>query len=172
MTDYIIPVIIVFIVVYALIKGVPVFDVFISGAKEGFGTAASVLPALIGLMTAIGMFKASGALDMLTAAIRPLAQMVHIPPEVVPLAIVRPISGSGALAVFQDILKSYGPDSLIGQVASVMQGSTETTFYTVAVYYGAVQVRETGRTIPAALAGDLTGLLVSVLAVRLLFGGG
>ena len=109
---------------------------FISGAKEGFGTATSVLPALISLMTAIGMFKASGALDMLTAAIRPLAQMVHIPPEVVPLAIVRPISGSGALAVFQDILKSYGPDSLIGQVASVMQGSTETTFYTIAVYYG------------------------------------
>ena len=80
MTDYIIPAIIVFIVVYALIKGVPVFDVFISGAKEGFGTATSVLLALIGLMTAIGMFKASGALDMLTAAIRPLAQMVHIPP--------------------------------------------------------------------------------------------
>ncbi|MEM0529976.1 nucleoside recognition domain-containing protein [Zongyangia sp. HA2173] len=168
MTDYIIPAIIVFIVVYALIKGVPVFDVFISGAKEGFGTATSVLPALIGLMTAIGMFKASGALDMLTAAIRPLAQMVHIPPEVVPLAIVRPISGSGALAVFQDILKSYGPDSLIGQVASVMQGSTETTFYTIAVYYGVTKVQRTRHTLASSLVGDVTGFFMSALTVQLI----
>lgn len=168
MTDYIIPAIIVFIVVYALIKGVPVFDVFISGAKEGFGTATSVLLALIGLMTAIGMFKASGALDMLTAAIRPLAQMVHIPPEVVPLAIVRPISGSGALAVFQDILKSYGPDSLIGQVASVMQGSTETTFYTIAVYYGVTKVQRTRHTLVSSLVGDVTGFFMSALTVQLI----
>lgn len=168
MTDYIIPAIIVFIVVYALIKGVPVFDVFISGAKEGFGTATSVLLALIGLMTAIGMFKASGALDMLTAAIRPLAQMVHIPPEVVPLAIVRPISGSGALAVFQDILKSYGPDSLIGQVASVMQGSTETTFYTIAVYYGVTKVQRTRHTLASSLIGDVTGFFMSALTVQLI----
>ena len=168
MTDYIIPAIIVFIVVYALIKGVPVFDVFISGAKEGFGTAASVLPALIGLMTAIGMFKASGALAMLTAAIRPLAQMVHIPPEVVPLAIVRPISGSGALAVFQDTLKSYGPDSLIGQVASVMQGSTETTFYTIAVYYGVTKVQRTRHTLASSLVGDVTGFFMSALTVQLI----
>ncbi len=168
MTDYIIPAIIVFIVVYALIKGVPVFDVFISGAKEGFGTATSVLLALIGLMTAIGMFKASGALDMLTAAIRPLAQMVHIPPEVVPLAIVRPISGSGALAVFQDILKSYGPDSLIGQVASVMQGSTETTFYTIAVYYGVTKVQRTRHTLASSLVGDVTGFFMSALTVQLI----
>lgn len=168
MTDYIIPAIIVFIVVYALIKGVPVFDVFISGAKEGFGTATSVLLALIGLMTAIGMFKASGALDMLTAAIRPLAQMVHIPPEVVPLAIVRPISGSGALAVFQDILKSYGPDSLIGQVASVMQGSTETTFYTIAVYYGVTKVQCTRHTLASSLIGDVTGFFMSALTVQLI----
>ena len=168
MTDYIIPAIIVFIVVYALIKGVPVFDVFISGAKEGFGTATSVLLALIGLMTAIGMFKASGALDMLTAAIRPLAQMVHIPPEVVPLAIVRPISGSGALAVFQDILKSYGPDSLIGQVASVMQGSTETPFYTIAVYYGVTKVQRTRHTLASSLVGDVTGFFMSALTVQLI----
>ena len=162
MTDYIIPAIIVFIVVYALIKGVPVFDVFISGAKEGFGTATSVLLALIGLMTAIGMVKASGALDMLTA------EMVHIPPEVVPLAIVRPISGSGALAVFQDILKSYGPDSLIGQVASVMQGSTETTFYTIAVYYGVTKVQRTRHTLASSLIGDVTGFFMSALTVQLI----
>ena len=124
--------------------------------------------ALIGLMTAIGMFKASGALDMLTAAIRPLAQMVHIPPEVVPLAIVRPISGSGALAVFQDILKSYGPDSLIGQVASVMQGSTETTFYTIAVYYGVTKVQRTRHTLASSLVGDVTGFFMSALTVQLI----
>ncbi|WP_262398117.1 spore maturation protein [Zongyangia hominis] len=144
------------------------FDVFIEGAKEGFGTAATVLPALIGLMTAIGMFKASGALDMLTAALRPVASLAQVPPEVVPLAIVRPISGSGALAVFQDILKTYGPDSLIGQVASVMQGSTETTFYTIAVYYGVTKVSRTRHTLVSSLTGDLTGFLMSALTVQLM----
>lgn len=168
MTDFIIPAVIVFIIVYALIRGVKVFDVFVAGAKEGFGTAATVLPALIGLMTAIGMFKASGALDMLTAALRPIANLAQVPPEVVPLAIVRPISGSGALAVFQDILKSYGPDSLIGQVASVMQGSTETTFYTIAVYYGVTKVSRTRHTLVSSLTGDLTGFLMSAVTVQLM----
>ncbi len=167
-SHYILPVVIVIIVGYGLIKRVPVFDCFLEGAKEGLTASVQILPALIALITAVGMFKASGALDIFTYALRPFANLLHLPQEVIPLAILRPISGSGALVIFQDILQQYGPDSFVGQVASVMQGSTETTFYTIAVYYGATKAQKTRHTLPSALTADIAGFFMSAVAVRLL----
>lgn len=141
---------------------------FWKAAKEGLTSSVQILPALIALITAVGMFKASGALDVITYSLRPVANLLHLPQEVIPLAILRPISGSGALVIFQDILQQYGPDSFVGRVASVMQGSTETTFYTIAVYYGATRVQKTRHTLPSALTADIVGFFMSALAVRLL----
>ena len=132
-------------------------------------SAVQILPALIALITAVGMFKASGALDLLTAFLRPLFSLLRLPDAVIPLALLRPISGSGAMVIFQDILQRYGPDSFAGRVASVMQGSTETTFYTIAVYFGAAKVAKTRYAVPAALCGDVAGFLAASWAVRLLF---
>ena len=157
-----IPTAVVLIIGYGLIRGVRVFEVFLEGAKEGLEMSWRILPALVALVVAVGMFKASGGLDLLSFALSPLC-------EVMPLALMRPVSGSGAMVVFTDLLKTYGPDSMIGRIASVMMGATETTFYTVALYYGAARVRDTRHTIPAALTADLTGFFMSALAVRLLF---
>ena len=139
-------------------------------AREGLSTAVSITPALICLLTAVAMFKASGALDVLSWGLSPLAQAVGLPGEVIPLALLRPISGSGAMVLFNDLLAVYGPDSFIGRVASVMEGSTETTFYTIAVYYGATHVTRTRHTLPSALSADLAGILMSGVAVRLFLG--
>lgn len=168
-SDYIIPAVMCGILAYGLFRRVDVFAAFLDGAKEGLTTSLRIMPALVALMTAVGMFKASGALDLLTWCLSPAAALLRLPREVLPLAILRPISGSGAMAIFQNILQTHGADTLIGRVASVMQGSTETTFYTIAVYYGATKVRQTRHTLPAALTGDLVGFVVSAVAVRLLF---
>lgn len=167
---YIVPAIAALFLAAGLVEGVPVFDVFMEGAKEGLATAVRILPSLIGLMTAVGVFKASGALDMLSQALSPAARLMGLPPEVMPLALLRPVSGSGGMAVFRDLLAAHGPDSFVGRVASVMMGSTETTFYTIAVYYGAVGVRKTRHTLPAALGADLAGFVFSSLAVLWFFG--
>lgn len=166
----VIPVVLCVIVLGGLYKGVPVFDCFLEGAKDGLMTSVRILPALVALMTAVGMFKASGAMDILSFGLAPVARLLGIPREVIPLALLRPISGSGALAIFQDIIKTYGADSFVGRTASVMQGSTETTFYTIAVYYGATSVKNTRHTLTASLTGDLTGFVLSAIAVRLIFG--
>ncbi|MEG1448737.1 MAG: spore maturation protein [Oscillospiraceae bacterium] len=166
-SSYIIPVIIAIILMAGLYKGVNIFDTFICGAKEGLSTCISILPPLIALITAVGMVKASGALDIIAYTLRDFSNLLGMPSEVMPLAILRPISGSGALAMFKEILDTYGADSYIGLVASVMQGATETTFYTIAVYYGAVNIIKTRHTLPSALAGDLTGFIMSALCVRL-----
>ena len=167
---YIVPAIAALFLAAGLVEGVPVFDVFMEGAKEGLATAVRILPSLISLMTAVGVFKASGALDMLAQALSPAARLMGLPPEVMPLALLRPVSGSGGMAVFRDLLAAHGPDSFVGRVASVMMGSTETTFYTIAVYYGAVGVRKTRHTLPAALGADLAGFVFSSLAVLWFFG--
>ena len=117
-------------------------------------------------MVAIGVFKSSGALDVLTFALKPITSLINMPSEVVPLVILRPISGSGATAVVQDILKSCGADSFAGRVASVMQGSTETTFYTLAVYFGATGVKNIKRAIPCAVIGDITGIITALMIIR------
>ncbi len=168
-TNFIIPLLLSGVMIYGLIKRVNVFDTFIEGAKEGFQTSVKILPALVALMIAVTMFKASGALDILTYSISPVTDFLRIPEEVLPLALLRPVSGSGALAMLETILAQHGPDSLVGRVASVLQGSTETTFYTIAVYYGAVSIKNTRHTVLASLAADFTTLVMSCIAVRLFF---
>lgn len=167
---YILPGVILLILVFGLVRRVPLFETFLSGAKEGISSTFSIAPALVGLITAVSMLKASGALDLFTAALRPVASFLGLPAEVMPMTLLRPVSGSGSLAFLDSILRSFGPDSFAGRVAAVMMGSTETTFYTVAVYYGAVGVQKTRHTIPAALTGDAVSFLVAALTVRLFFG--
>ncbi|MEA5012045.1 MAG: spore maturation protein [Angelakisella sp.] len=170
-TDFIVPLVIGGVFFWGMVKGVNVFDCFMEGAKDGLKVSVSILPALVCLLTAVSMFKASGALDVFTHALGPAAESIGIPREIIPLALLRPVSGSGAMVLFKDILQTYGPDSFVGRVASVLEGSTETTFYTIAVYYGATQVKKTRHTLVASLSGDVTGLIFSVLTVRLLLGG-
>lgn len=168
--SYMLPAVFFAVMLYGFLKGVDVFSAFVSGAAEGVKVCVRILPSLVALMTAVGVFSASGALDMLTAFLQPFTDFIGLPRQVTPLALLRPISGSGALAVFSDILSKYGPDSYIGRVASVLQGSTETTFYTIAVYFGATKITKTRHTLPASLLADLTGFVMSGFFVRMLLG--
>src|SRR6059058_356004 len=136
-----IPVLLVAIPLVGLIKKIKVYDVFIEGAKEGFQVAIRIIPFLVGILVAIGMFRASGSMDLLTNALRPALAAIRFPPEVFPLAVLRPMSGSGSLALATDIAKRYGPDSMLGRMAGTLYGSSETTFYVLAVYFGAVGVK-------------------------------
>ncbi|MDE6762370.1 MAG: spore maturation protein [Oscillospiraceae bacterium] len=170
MSDLIIPFFIALIMIIGLIKHVDVFGEFTEGAKENLKAAFDVLPALIALMTAIGMFKASGTLEIISEAISPITEFLGFPEECIPLAIIRPVSGSGALAVFESILNDVSPDSFAGRVASVIIGSTETTFYTIAVYYGITNVKKTRHAVTSSLTADLTGFIISALTVRLILG--
>jgi spore maturation protein B len=157
-----IPVLLVTIPLVGIIRGVKVYDVFIEGAKEGFQVAVRIIPFLVGILVAIGMFRGSGAMDLLTAALGPLARATGFPAELVPLTILRSLTGSGSLAFTTDLINTHGPDSLIGRMAATMYGSTETTFYVLAVYFGAVGIRRTRHAVPAALIGDLVAAIVAV----------
>lgn len=168
-TDFIIPVMIAAIMGIGLYKKVNVFNEFIEGAKENLKVGIQILPALIALMTAVGMFKASGALDYITAFMKPVTSFLGFPAECLPLAIIRPISGSGALAVYEAILNDNHPDSFVGRVASVLLGSTETTFYTVAVYFSVTKIKKIKHTITASLAADITGFIMSALTVSIFY---
>ncbi len=169
-TDWVIPVLLTMVLVYGALHRTDVYGTLTKGAEEGLQVLLRIAPALVGLMTVLAMFRASGALDALSSAAAPLLEWLGIPSETVPLMLLRPLSGSGALAVTGDLIAAYGPDSYVGRVAAVMMGSTETTFYTVAVYFGAAGITRTRHTIPAALTADFTGFLVAALMVRLLFG--
>ena len=162
------PLIILTVTAIGIFSKTNIFEAFIEGASDGLKTTRDILPALICLMTCIGMFKASGALEMFTYIIKPITDFFGFPSECTPLIFLRPMSGSGALSLFDGILAENGADSLAGKIAAVMMGSTETTFYTIAVYFGAVKIKNTRYAIPAALAGDITGWIVSSVAVRLL----
>ena len=164
----IIPVVISLIVANGILKKAPVFDLFIKGAKSGIETSFRILPSLVGLIVAISMLRASGFFDVAENLIAPISDKLNFPEELVPLALIRPISGSASLAVVRDILSRFGADSLIGRCASVMMGSTETTFYTLAVYFGAVGITNSRYTVKCALLADLTGIIASVIAVSLL----
>lgn len=166
-TSLVVPVFVLGVILYSLHRKIGVFDTFIEGAKENIKVSIDILPSLVALMLAVEMFKASGALTALTELIEPITRVIGIPSECVPLALMRPISGSGALSMLDSILAEYGPDSFIGRVASVLMGSTETTLYTVAVYFGAVKIRKTRHALPSALVGDFMAFLLSALAVRL-----
>ena len=151
-------------------RRVDVYDALVTGGKSGLQVAVSILPALAALLTAVYMFRASGAMEYLGALLAPALERVGIPPEVAPLLFIRPISGSGALAVGSELMATYGPDSYIGRVAAVMLGSSETTFYTIAVYFGSVGIVKTRYTIPASLCADAVMFLTSAAAVRVLMG--
>ena len=169
MGTYALPILVAATLFFGTIKRVPVFDAFLEGAGDGIKILVEILPSLVGLITAVEMFQASGALEILTGALNPIALILHIPPEVMPMAILRPISGGGSVALLDNILKAYGPDSLAGRTASVMCGSSETTFYTIAVYYGGIGISKTRYTLCAALVADGAAVIFSSLAVRLLF---
>lgn len=166
-TDLIVPAVTAFIAGFALYKKVDIFSSFTAGAKEGLRSAAAILPALCFLMTAIGMLRQSGAVEAVTGAIAPIAEKIGFPAEVIPLAILRPFSGSGALGYYEELCQSLAPGSFEEKVASVLMGGSETTFYTVAVYYGAVGIKKGRNTIPAALSADFAAAILSVFAVNL-----
>lgn len=166
----IVPVTIGGVALYGICRRVDVYDALIHGAGEGLEVLVRIVPALIGLMTAVSMLRASGALELAAEALAPLLDRVGLPAQLLPLMLVRPISGSAALGVGAELMAACGPDSYLGRVAAVMLGSTETTFYTIAVYFGAVGVTRTRYAVPAALCADLTGFLAAAWAVRLCFG--
>lgn len=165
LTSMTVPFLLLYIAIYATAKGVDVYSALIKGAKEGFSVVLGILPPLIALLTAITMLRASGALDALALILAPVLNFFHIPSELLPLMLIRPLSGSGALAVVAELLETHGPDSEIGRIASVMLGSTETTFYTIAVYFGASSITKTRYAVPAALGADCMGFLTATWAV-------
>lgn len=171
LSSWLIPVLTVFVLVYAAFKKVDVFAAFCEGAAEGLNTCKEILPALVLLLVCIGMFRASGAVEALTAFLEPLCGAVGFPSEVMPLVILRPFSGSGAMALYNDIAASAGADSFAERVAATLIGSSETTFYTIAVYFSAVKIKKTRYAVPAALTADLTAWIVCGAVVYAFFGG-
>ncbi|NLP13746.1 MAG: spore maturation protein [Clostridium sp.] len=167
---YAIPAIFLIILCVGMYKEVKVYDVFIEGAKEGITTVLKIIPSLVGLMVAVGVFRASGALNLLIFAVKPVTNILRIPPDALPMVFLRPISGSASLAMLSDIFKVHGPDSFVGRVASTLMGSTETIFYTLAVYFGAVGIKKIRYTLVAALIADLAGVIAAVWICTLVFG--
>ena len=164
-----VPLIMAGVALYGLVRRVDVYDALATGAGEGLGVLLRIVPPLIALLTGVYMLRASGALELAAQALAPLLTRLGIPPETVGLMLVRPVSGSAALGVGAELITTYGPDSTVGRTAAVMLGSTETTFYTIAVYFGAAGIVKTRYAIPAALCADLTGFLAASWAVRVLF---
>lgn len=164
-----VPVLLVGIPLVGIIRKVKVYDVFIEGAKEGFDIAVRIIPFLVGMLVAIGMFRGSGAMDILTDGLRPVMNAIRFPAEVFPLAVLRTLTGSGSLALATDLIKTHGPDSVLGRMAATMYGSSETTFFVLAVYFGAVSIRKTRHAVPAALIGDVVAAIAAVLVCYYLF---
>ena len=163
------PLLLAFTAVYGLSRRINVYDQLSSGAREGLEVLLGILPNLVGLMTAVYMLRASGLMEMVGGWLAPVLDKFGIPPETAALLFIRPVSGSGALAIGSELMAAHGPDSYVGRVAAVMLGSTETTFYTIAVYFGSAGVKKTRYAIPAALIADLTGFIAAAFAVRLIF---
>lgn len=164
-TKSIIPIIVVIIITYGMIKGKKVYEWFIEGAKDGLKVCLNIFPYLLAMIIAVSIFREAKLLDVLNNLISPVSSLIGLPKEIVPLVLVKPLSGSGALGILTDIVKTYGPDSYIGLIASVIMGTTETIFYTVTVYFGAVQIKKIRHTVWAAILADLTAIIVSVLLV-------
>lgn len=166
-SDFLIPSVVVLIIIYGALKGVDVFGEFLNGAKAGLKTVLNITPSLVALILAVNMLKSSGALETLCTILSPIADFLGIPSEVMPLTILSPISGSGSLGMFESILKDFGPDSFAGRCASVMMGSTETTFYAITLYYGSVNIKKSRHTLPSALCADFTSFILSPKFVKL-----
>lgn len=159
------------VVIFALFRRVPVFDMFLKGAKEGITLVYNIAPTILGLVFAVDLLKSSGAIDVLCEFISPAAEFLGFPKEIVPMFLLRPVSGSGSTALLTSIYKDCSPDSFAGKVASVIAGSSETTFYAVAMYYGCINVKKIRHTLLAAIMADLSAGIFSVLTVRFLCGG-
>jgi len=167
---FIIPLMLVGFPLYGLYKRVPVYESFVVGAKEGFQVAVRIIPYLVAILFAVAMFRASGAMDALARLLSPILGPIGFPAEVLPMALIRPLTGSGSAALVVDMINRYGEDSIYVKMASVMFGSTETTFYVIAVYFGAVNIRKTRHAVPVGLTADISAMLFAVWSVRLLFG--
>ncbi|MGN1401249.1 MAG: spore maturation protein [Bacillus sp. (in: firmicutes)] len=170
MSAWILPVLIAVILIYGTFKKVPTYESFVEGGKEGITIAFSIIPYLVGMLVAISVFRASGAMDALVGLVKPLFAVFGIPSEIVPLAIIRPISGTAALGMTSDLMATYGPDSLIGRLASTIQGSADTTLYVLTVYFGAVGIKRMGDALKVGLLADVVGFLAAVAMVGLIFG--
>lgn len=165
-----IPALVLFIIVFGVIKKVKIYEAFIEGAKEGFNVGTRIIPYLVAMLVAIGVFRAGGAMELLSMILAPITKLIGMPPEALPMAIIRPLSGSGSLGVMSEIIKSHGPDSFIGRLVSVMMGSSETTFYVLAVYFGSVGITRTRQAVPAGIIVDITSVLASLWIVHLIWG--
>ena len=163
----IIPLLILIIVIYGMAKKVKVYECFIEGAKDGLSICLRIFPYLLAMLVAVRVFRDSRALDFITNSLKPIVSLLGIPKEIVPLLLIKPLSGSGAMGVFTETLKQFGVDSYIGLIASVIMGSTETIFYTLTVYYGAVGIKKIRHTLWAAILADITAAIMAVTLVRL-----
>ncbi|WP_163101045.1 spore maturation protein [Peribacillus alkalitolerans] len=167
---WIIPILIAFILVYGTYKKVPTYESFVEGGKEGVTISFSIIPFLVGMLVAISVFRSSGALDAFVNLMKPAFEAIGVPAEVVPLAIIRPISGTAALGMTSDLMATYGADSFIGRLASTIQGSTDTTFYVLTVYFGAVGIKKMGDALKVGLLADLIGFAAAIIVISLIFG--
>jgi spore maturation protein SpmA len=166
-----IPFFLSFFPLYAALRRIKVYEEFVEGAKEGFGVAIRIIPFLVTLLAAVGMFRAAHGIELIAWALHPVLDWIHFPPELLPLALMRPLSGSGSLALVSDVIKTHGPDNILSLMAGTMFGSTETTFYVVAVYFGSVGIRRTRHAVAAGLLADAAGMISTVIICRLVFGG-
>lgn len=162
----IIPIIFLVIITYGMFKGRQVYEWFIEGAKEGLNVCLRIFPCILAIIIAVEIFKKANLMNLLTNIMSPLTNLIGLPKELIPLVIIKPLSGSGAIGVFTDIIKNFGPDTKIGLIASVIMGTTETIFYTITVYFGAVKVKKIRHTLWAAVLADITAIIMSILVVN------
>lgn len=165
-----IPLMIAVFLGWGFVKKVRIYEVFVEGAKDGFNTAIRIIPYLVAMLFAIGIFRASGAMDLLVLIISPITNIIGMPADTLPMALMRPLSGSGSLGIMTELMKTHGPDSFVGVLASTMYGSSETTFYVLAVYFGAVNIKNSRHAVPVGLLADFAGMLGAVFICRILFG--
>lgn len=169
-SNYAIPFLLLVIPILGFAKKVKVYEAFVEGAKDGFTVAIKIIPFLVAILVAIGMFRASGAMDYFVYLLSPITNLIGMPAETLPVALMRPLSGSGTLGIVTELMNEHGPDSFIGRLSSTMFGSTETTFYVLAVYFGAVGIKKSRHAVAAGLIGDVVGLLMAVFICRIVFG--
>ncbi len=169
-SSWAIPLIFIIIPIIGMMKKVSVYESFVEGAKEGFSTSTRIIPYLVAMFIAIKVFQNSGAMELVVNILSPITSLFNIPNQVLPLALIRPLSGSGALGVLASVLQEHGPDSYIGRLASTIQGSTETTFYVLTVYLGAVGIRKLRHSLATSIIADIVGFLAAVYIVNLVFG--
>jgi spore maturation protein SpmA len=164
-----VPFMLAFFPLYAALRRVKIYEQFVEGAKEGFQVAVTIIPFLVAILVAAGMFRGAGGINLITNATKPVLDMVGFPSELLPISLMRPLSGTGSLGLFTELVKQFGPDSLIARMAGTIYGSTETTFYVIAVYFGAVNVRRTRHAVPAGLIADAVGIVASIIICRMMF---